>query len=160
MFSRYFLYTGLTAGSLLACTATTKTVQTQKLQLAYRMQDGEKAVDFQASPGWQPQWADSLVARLERGVIPALDQDNKPLPADSLPRARRMRGFILFQGTGGALLNVPRKVRAYVSEQPGAPALSLYFYNQAISLEVFYARVSLAAVETITGRPLELIPAR
>jgi hypothetical protein len=152
------------AGLLLGCSSPRLAQQEQKLQLPYRLKDGEKAVDFAGSRGWQPQWQDSLIARLERGALPALDQDNRPLPADSLPQARRLRGLVLMpddngQLRHGTLQHPARAVRAYLATVPGAPALDLYFYDQAISLENFYARIRQADLEKLTGRPLEFVAA-
>ena len=134
------------------------------LRLTYHVQDQEKVVDWLRSPDWQPRWQDSLVAQLERGAVRAYDRDNRPLPADSLPRARRLRGVVLFQGNDGhlrdgVLLHAGQDVRAYVPDASGPPALDLYFYDQAVSLELFYARVPMSVVEALTGRPLSLVQA-
>ena len=161
---RQLFFSGLTASILLGCAAAHSSRQEPTLRLVYRVKDGEQAIDFARSKGWQSQWPDSLIARLERGALPALDQDGRPLPADSLPRARRRRGVVLFQdGDGrlrdGTLPHPAREVRAYRVALPGPPALDLYFYDQAVDLESFYARVRQSDLETLTGRPLEFVAA-
>lgn len=136
-----------------------------RLALTYRIQGQESVVDWPHGPGWPRRWPDSLVAQLERGVLPALDQDNRPLPADSLSRARRLRGVVLVQdGNGilqeGTLYHPAGELRGYVAKGVARPSLDLYFYDQAVSLEIFYARVPVSVLETITGRPVALVPAK
>jgi hypothetical protein len=153
-----YLTSCLSAGLLLGCS-------TPAVPLTYRVQDEEQVLDFKASPGWQPAWSDSLVARLERGALPAYDRDNRPLPADSLQRARRLRGVVLVQNAqgkleDGTLLHQPRELKAVLHPAGEGRDIDLYFYDQAVALELFYARVRQADLEGLAGRRFSFVPAK
>ncbi|GAB3835913.1 hypothetical protein [Hymenobacter jeollabukensis] len=154
---RYLAYC-LSACLLLGCS-------TPATPLTYRVQDDEPVLDLKANPNWQPAWNDSLIARLERGALPAYDRDNRPLPADSLQRARRLRGVVLVQNAqgkleDGTLLHQPQELRAVLHPAGQAHDIDLYFYDQAVALELFYARVRQADLEALAGRRFVFVPAK
>ena len=162
---RQLAISGMAACALLNCTSHTQSEQAQRIQLAYHIKDGEKVIELKGNKTWLPQWQDSLISQLESGVLPAADQDNRPIPIDSIQRGRRLRGVTIIAGKGGSLLNgtllhPPREVFAYLRNQSGTPVIDLYFYDRAVELELFYARLHSTDLEKLSGHAIEFVAAK
>ncbi|UOQ51007.1 hypothetical protein [Hymenobacter cellulosivorans] len=164
LYPRFFACFGV-AALLAGCTIPDSKVAEKKVQVAYTIKEGEKTLDFKGSKAWQPAWSDSLIARLERGSIPAYDTDNKPLAATALPRGRQVHGLVLEQTKDGELrddgvmLLPPRNVIGVLGND-ATSGITLYFYDQSVSMEHFYARVRQADLEKLIGAPLEFVAAQ
>jgi len=153
--------------SFLACQspAPSTTAAAPPVKLTYREQEGDNVLELKGNPAWQPAWNDTLVARLERGALPAYQQNGQTLPAVALPKARQVRGLVLSTDANGhaqddgVLLLPARTVIAVLVPNASPPALDLYFYDASVSLQHFYARVHQADVKKLIGHPLEFAAA-
>ncbi|GAB3310143.1 hypothetical protein GCM10027348_42710 [Hymenobacter tenuis] len=131
-----------------------------KLPLRYSLDESDKIVDFNTNSRWKPAWSDTLVARLERGVIPAYDQRNHPLPADSLRKARRLRGLVFGADPTQPPVHAPRSLQGILPAESGPGSVDLHFYDRGVALYFFYARVRQADLEKLVKRPVEFVPVK
>ncbi|MFD2719550.1 hypothetical protein ACFST9_12550 [Hymenobacter monticola] len=128
-----------------------------KIPLSYSLDESDKVVDFAANRTWKPVFSDTLVARLERGAITAYNQRDQTLPADSLPRARRMRGLVFGANPNKPALHSPQALKGILPPDNGKDFVDLHFYDSGVQLYLFYARVHQADLEKIANRSLEFI---
>ncbi|MBO2012319.1 hypothetical protein [Hymenobacter negativus] len=142
---------GLAAALLTSCAAS-------KLPLSYSLDDSDKVVDFAANRTWKPALSDTLVARLERGVIPAYNQRDQPVPADSLRSARRLRGLVFDTNPTKPALQSPQALKGILPSDSGQQFVDLHFYDRGVQLYLFYARVRQTDLEKLAQRPLEFVP--
>jgi hypothetical protein len=141
----------LAAGVLAGCAA-------PRLSLRYSLDATDKVVDFATNRAWKPALSDTLVARLERGVIPAYTSNNQPLPAGSLRPARRLRGLVFGVGPARSAVHNPHTLKGILPSDGGKEFIDLHFYDRGVELYLFYARVRQTDLEQLVRRPVVFVP--